>query len=168
MLNIDRFYIRAALVVLLVAYACGNKPPNGDITLQKIEPPFPQTLSVKNETQNPITIIPLAGSQDQPIPIAPDDSEQLQFTVVRMAQLDRSGNPVATTWTAIINGVNQYIGMQNTDGLLQIQTPGGETWDYLISLGECWFDNNPPAGVHEIVVIDEEPALGIPALRLCE
>jgi len=57
---------------------------------------------------------------------------------------------------------NQEIRSQN------IRISSGQTRDYLISLGECRFDNNHPAKEHEIVVIDEEPAIGIPALRLCE
>ena len=57
---------------------------------------------------------------------------------------------------------NQEIRSQN------IRTSHGETRDYMISVVECRFDNNPPTEEHEIVVIDEEPAIGIPALRLCE
>jgi hypothetical protein len=58
--------------------------------------------------------------------------------------------------------------MKNIDGVILIKTLSGEIREYLISLGECWFQNNPPSEDHKISIVDEAPQLGIPVLALCQ
>jgi len=103
-----------------------------------------------------------------PIVLNPGDETPLDFIVKRSAVLDESGNPLAHTWGVEIGKEHQYIGMRNIDGVLLVKTPAGEIREYLISLGDCWFQNNPPTGDHEISIGDESPQPGVPAIALCE
>jgi hypothetical protein len=161
-----RYFLTVISAVLIFAVArCAKERQPVDL---EEGTSFTQTLVVENRSQGTVTIIPVQGARAEPVILEPGNSTEMQFTVITMAELDETGNPIPATETVLIRESNSYVGMQSTDGILKVLTPGGETWGYLISLGECWFDNNFPADEHEIIVTDEEPAFGIPALRLCE
>ena len=158
----------AALVVLVALSGCGKIWKPRDVNPVVIPPPYQQMLVIENDSSGSISLLPVSGSQVQALVIEPGGSAEIEFTVKRLAELDQSGSPMETTWTAEINEQNPYIGMKDADGLLQVKTTAGEVWSYRIALGTCWFQNDPPTEEHELVVKDEEPVFGVPALRLCE
>ncbi|MGH7807069.1 MAG: hypothetical protein ACRENT_03160 [Thermodesulfobacteriota bacterium] len=160
-------FIVLLLLTLAFNTACGKIYKPKPIELVAVPPEYHQVLIVRNETQNRVSVLPLTGSDAAPIAILPGESTRLDFTVKRFAKLDSSGTPRAESWTARIEGT-PYLGMKAIDGILHIETVEGETWTYLIALGSCWFEDNPPQEEHELIIGEEEPAVGIPALRLCE
>ncbi|MGH7901027.1 MAG: hypothetical protein ACRENZ_04755 [Thermodesulfobacteriota bacterium] len=133
-----------------------------------VPPTYSQRLMVKNDSGMEIFIMPAPGLIATPIVLNSGDETPLDFIVKRSAVLDESGNPLAHTWGVEIGKGHQYIGMRSIDGVLLIKTPSGEIREYLISLGECWFQNNPPSEDHKISIADEVPQLGVPVIALCE
>lgn len=169
MLNAGRFHIRLIiLVTLVVLFGCSEKRIVPVVKLVAVPPPYPQVLVLENDSAEKVTVLPTTGSQAQPLVIEPGESAEIEFTVERLAVPDNSDTPIETTWTAEIKEDNPYIRMMDADGVLNVETSGGEEWSYRIALGTCWFENNPPTEEHEIIVNDEEPVFGVPALRLCE
>jgi hypothetical protein len=133
-----------------------------------VPPTYSQRLVVENVSSKEIFVMPAPGLIATPIVLNPGDETPLDFIVKRSAVLDESGNPLAHTWGVEISKGHQFIGMKNIDGVLLIKTLSGEIREYLISLGECWFQNNPPSEDHKISIVDEAPQLGIPVLALCQ
>ncbi len=165
--NIPKRFVIIILVLLALSISCEKFFKPKPIELVAVPPDYPQVLIVKNETQNKVSVLPLTDSDAAPLFILPGESTRLDFTVKRFAKVDSSGTAKAESWTARIEG-SAYISMKAIDGMLQIETVEGETWTYLVALGSCWFEDNPPTSEHELIIGEEEPAVGIPALRLCE
>lgn len=165
--NITKRFVIIILVSLALTTSCGKIFKPKPIELVSVPPEYRQILIVRNEAQNKVSVLPITASDAAPITIFPGESTRLDFTVKRFAKVDSSDIPKAESWTARIDGT-PYLGMKAIDGMLQIETVEGETWRYLIALGSCWFEDNPPQEEHELIIGEEEPAVGIPALRLCE
>jgi len=158
------------IFILFLIFSCSGLREPRKIELVEVNPSYNQVLLINNMSDNEVWILPINNSAIQAIQaikILPGSSKEIQFVVKRLAELDQNGNPIPITFTAIINGTNGFIGMDNIDGKLSIQTATGEEWLYLISIGECWFENNPPIEDHIIIIKNEEPMFGIPSIRLC-
>ncbi len=159
--------VTAILLLFFTIVSCQKR------TVEPIEqvvvpPIYSQRLIVENDSGMGILLMPAPGIIALPIVLNPGDETSLDFTVKRSAVIDESGNPLAHTWSVEIGKENQYLGMRNIDGVLLVKIPAGEIREYLVSLGECWFQNNPPTGDHKISIVDEAPQLGVPVIALCE
>lgn len=169
MLNVKQVHKTLIVIVVLITLTgCGKTWKPRPIGFVNIPPSYPQALTVKNDSGEIIAILPASDSETRILVLDPGESVSVEFTVERIAELDESGSPKIETWTAEVDEPSLYVGMMDTDGVLKVETLSGEEWSYRIALGTCWFQNDPPIEEHELIIEDEEPVFGVPAVRLCE
>ncbi len=152
-------------VIIFVAVGCNKVRYVVPITLVEVKPSFVHTLEVMNETQDTVTVIPPEDSDALPLSISPGISEEIKFVVIRVAEIGQTGHQADISATVMVADSEGYVGMENIEGLLQISISGDETWDYLISLRDCW-SKIPKTDKNEIKA-NQEPDLN-PEVRLCE
>ena len=168
MLRLKQYSVLITYLLLIVTFSACKTRTVKPIEPILVPPTYSQKLVVKNSTPEDIFVFPAPGTIGTPLIIQPGNSINLDFIVNRLAVLDEDGNPLEHTWDAEIHDENNFIGMRDPDGLLLIKTKEGELWEYRISLGDCWFQNNPPSVHHQIEIKEDEPDLGIPSLILCD
>lgn len=156
------------LIFLILTIVGCEKQAGRPAKPESLPSTFSHNLSVKNEASHEIHIFPAPGLIGEPLVLKPGESIVINFMVNRKALLDDSGNQAEDTWVAEINKDHKFIGMRENDGLLRIKTPGGELWEYRMSLGTCWFEGEPPAQDHEIIIGERKPDSAVPALIFCK
>ena len=153
------------LALILVVVGCNKVTYVLPINMEEARPSFTHTLKVFNETQDTITLIPPEESDALLLEIAPGQSKKIKFVVIRVAEIGQGSAVEDASSTSMVADSEGYVGMENNEGLLQVEVSPDVVWDYLISLRDCW--SNDPQSNQSNVTVDEEPDFTT-NLRLCE
>ena len=111
-------------------------------------------------------MLPARGSEGKPLVIRPGQAVPISFQIFRLADLERSGfgwfRPRKGTETDMVvaSDPTPYIDMAGTDAMVRIEFPDGMRWEFLIELGNCWFEGAPPTKL----IVTGPPDPGIPVV----
>ncbi|MGQ0793846.1 MAG: hypothetical protein ACT4NX_07125 [Deltaproteobacteria bacterium] len=161
------FVCAAALICSCAALSQRHEPEAKKA--HSLRPPFPlysfeQAILIDNITAEKVKLVP-SHIKYPYISIAPKQPLMIQFTVEARKFFDPDGGIAEY---AKVSG-SPYVSMRGTEAFVRFQTAGGETRDYTVALGNCWFDESAAhSSVHLLKVGMENPDAKTPHLNLCE